>query len=321
MLNNKNRLFIFFKKIFLVIFVYLIVIFIFGFNFSNNAYGFECNNGPRNTDAGGCGRACLAGDPWTKYDKKMECYSSGGGYYWVGGTNFCLKKLTYICSTADKCERTSDNGLKWGNCDCSVGSLYKVCCRSDGSRAPCTQLNIDNRPPPEGVCSSGSTTVRGTSCPVSCSDTRSCGQKCAAAGCAACACDGDSRSSSYNWSSLGCSRDCGTCYCGKPKCTCGSWTARGCGEGSCGSLQRRYTQTCTPSQVNLNARMILPAVFVAAGKTELVMLLGIVLLEKEDKRELVAPLVVTLPHAVLPILPVIVFVIGQMPAVGKEAVL
>jgi hypothetical protein len=75
------------------------------------------------------------------------------------------------------------------------------------------------------------------------------------------------------------------------------------------------------AQVNLNARMILPAVFVAAGKTELVMLLGIVLLEKEDKRELVAPLVVTLPHAVLPILPVIVFVIGQMPAVGKEAVL
>jgi hypothetical protein len=89
--------------------------------------------------------------------------------------------------------------------------------------------------------------VYSSACKPACSDTRDCGTKCASAGCDKCACDSDYQSPTYSWSSLGCSSDCSTCYCGELKCSCSGWTARGCGEGSCGSLQRRYTQTCTPS--------------------------------------------------------------------------
>ena len=82
-----------------------------------------------------------------------------------------------------------------------------------------------------------------------CSDTRSCGAKCAASGCDACACDGDSRSSSYNWSSLGCSRDCKTCYCGRrisgPTSTPGGATHKVCSGTSCVTVSGAGSNQCS----------------------------------------------------------------------------
>ena len=48
----------------------------------------------------------------------------------------------------------------------------------------------------------------------SCENTLNCGQTCAANGCDACACDSDYQNPAYSWSSLGCSSDCSTCFCG-----------------------------------------------------------------------------------------------------------
>jgi len=164
----------FFNKIIFFLFIFQIIFFVAGIK--NQAYAAtyygNCNNGPKNTDSGGCGTACQAGKAWSKYDKYTSCFKGyePSGYSWYSG-DICLKYLAYNCSTADKCVNTSDNGLKWGNCDCSVGSLYKVCCKDDGSRAPCKQLDQDGIDPKEGVCSSGSTTVKGTSCPQTATPT------------------------------------------------------------------------------------------------------------------------------------------------------
>lgn len=198
-----------------------------------------CNNGPSNTNAGGCGTACRCGSAWTKYDKhvggsgdRCEVYVEPQWYY--------ITRIGQICSTADKCVSPSDNGLKWGNCDCSVGSLYKVCCRSDGSRAPCSQLNLDGRDPPEGVCSSGSTTVSGTSCPCNCSGW-------ALGSCGASGCGSQQRPRIRSCSPSGCASEFDGCENSSSCCSCGGWSARGCGDADCGDLQRRYTRDCNPN--------------------------------------------------------------------------
>ena len=69
------------------------------------------------------------------------------------------------------------------------------------------------------ICRVEEECVYSSSCVPACSNTSDCGHTCAANSCDACACDNDPRSSAYSWSSLGCSSDCGTCYCGKPKTT------------------------------------------------------------------------------------------------------
>jgi len=65
------------------------------------------------------------------------------------------------------------------------------------------------------ICRVEEECVYSSSCVPACSNTSDCGHTCAANSCDACACDNDPRSSAYSWSSLGCSRDCSTCYCGK----------------------------------------------------------------------------------------------------------
>jgi hypothetical protein len=228
-----------YQKFLLFSFVFFLGIFLFLLKPQTIFSDYYCNNGPNKNDGGGCGTPCHCGKPWTQYIK-----GSYGSEFCeiIGTTKYFVKMVSELCPTGDVCI-LGEKGLRYGTCDCGFGSIYKMCCVGS---TPVNCIRYGDPKWKRGTCPSGSTIVRGTSCPVSCSDTRTCGQKCSAAGCAACACDGDSRSSSYNWTSLGCSRDCGTCYCGKPKCTCSGWTARGCGGGSCGSLQRLYTRDCNP---------------------------------------------------------------------------
>jgi len=208
--------------------------------------GAQCNNGPSSTNSGGCGTACDEGNPWSKYDKIPYPGSTPSGYVCFPG-GFCLKYLSYVCSTADKCVSPSDNGLKAGYCNCSTGGLYKVCCNGS-ARTTCSQLNQDNLPDPEGVCNG--TTVIGTSCPSTPAPGGgtglNCGGACAQNGCNSCACvsNGDGTSSSYNWSSLGSTSDCSSCSCGMVgsstpppssgggACTAGTWSSTYC--ATCG---------------------------------------------------------------------------------------
>jgi len=77
-----------------------------------------------------------------------------------------------------------------------------------------------------------------------------CGDMCASAGCNACACDNDTRSSAYSWSSLGKSSDCTTCYCGTSagspppsgSCTPGEWSSSRC--ATC-KPTRSWNANCT----------------------------------------------------------------------------
>jgi len=78
-----------------------------------------------------------------------------------------------------------------------------------------------------------------------------CGTLCSQNGCNACACDSDSKSSSYDWNSLGSTYDCNVCYCGKTKttpppstkeCTPGEWSASRC--ASC-DANGNWHDSCT----------------------------------------------------------------------------
>ena len=136
------------------------------------------------------------------------------------------------CSAVDSCLARTTPHLACGLCDvggCSkCGGAYKKCCSSaTGADCPngCRNSNYS------GVCGSGCYPLIGGSCPgggvtpgitpgITPGVTPSgpnCGQKCSSSGCDACACDGDYRSPSYNWSSLGSSSDCSTCWCGIAK--------------------------------------------------------------------------------------------------------
>lgn len=223
-------------------FLFFLIIFLFGLFFflvdSQKAKAYQvCNNGPSNSDSGGCGSACGCGSAWSK--NRIGADVSGSFCKFVAPYSWYYQKIDDICSTADKCVSPSDNGLKWGNCNCSVGSLYKVCCRSDGSRGPCKQLNLDGRNPPEGVCSSGTTTVKGTSCPCNCTSWT-------LGNCGASGCSSTQRPKIRTCSPSGCASTFDGCQSSSTCCSCGDWEKRGCGDGSCSSLQRLYTRNCNP---------------------------------------------------------------------------
>ena len=137
MLRNKNLIYLG-----LIISVFCL----FGLIFETNGACYciyECNNGPSNTNSGGCGTPCGFGQPWTKY-RIYYCVNYSCSYYAVGS----------VCSTADKCLYPgSDIGLKPGYCDCSYGSLYTKCCCSGQNSTYCQRYwQQDNNWPPEGVC-------------------------------------------------------------------------------------------------------------------------------------------------------------------------
>lgn len=67
--------------------------------------GETCNNGPTNTDAGGCGVPCKKKEPWSKYMcEQVVIIGSLEGYS-------VLVRLGDSCSTADKCV-SGDKGLR-----------------------------------------------------------------------------------------------------------------------------------------------------------------------------------------------------------------
>ena len=121
----------------------------------------ECNNGPSNTNSGGCGYACLTGRPWTKY--RLSCRlvePDTCEWKWVVAAS--------ICSSGDKYDGAGSPYLRAGFCNCSVGGPYKVCCSNvDNSPVAANRASSDTTNPPyEAYCPSGSTTVPGLSCPV-----------------------------------------------------------------------------------------------------------------------------------------------------------
>ncbi|MCL5006808.1 MAG: hypothetical protein M1153_01500, partial [Patescibacteria group bacterium] len=109
-------------------------------NYCNpSAYANQtCDNGPSNTDSGGCptsgAPACGSGSPWTQYETK--CIDAG---YYLGNDkcNWGLVQVSAVCSTADKYQPNStypggdSSILDAGSCTCSVGGPYKVCCALD----------------------------------------------------------------------------------------------------------------------------------------------------------------------------------------------
>jgi len=152
----------------------------------------DCNNGPSNTNSGGCDLACVplcedtdfiteklankyenlrdecreqAGqtDPWKKYTGRLIMVDTPEET--EGG--ICSSHITYttefeskfedLCSTANKCVPISatenETGLHPGQCKCgSVGDIYKYCC-SGSTPAQCSKWGSqDPFPPPEGVC-------------------------------------------------------------------------------------------------------------------------------------------------------------------------
>ncbi len=119
----------------------------------------DCYNGPTNTNSGGCGTACGVGDAWSHYSAACKNVAKPDNpeyceYVWV-------KAADKVCSTGDKCI-SGEKGLRAGSCDCSYGGLYKTCCK--GNKAvKCVKASSalqDTSYPDEGVCPSGSTTVR-----------------------------------------------------------------------------------------------------------------------------------------------------------------
>jgi len=96
-------------------FLLFLIVFFFGFLLfflkPQVIIAYECNNGPSNSDSGGCGIPCGCGSVWTLYEKdrygEQGCDFSEGKYWWI-------TKVSEICSTADKCLNPSDNALRAG---------------------------------------------------------------------------------------------------------------------------------------------------------------------------------------------------------------
>ena len=85
--------------------------------------------------------------------------------------------LVRNCSTGDKCltdtcQDAASPLLRFGRCDCTAGSAYKICCaRSGGVYTPVLAINAtgqdDRISPQEGMCPGGAQQEhRGTQCPI-----------------------------------------------------------------------------------------------------------------------------------------------------------
>jgi len=170
----------------------------------------------------GCG---AAGCSSTLMAQRQYCY-------WSDGSGLCDTNYQCVSSSSCSCTLVSWTDRGCGQGGCASYQMYQTANYS-----------------PSG-CSSSSRCVDSSSC------GSNCGQLCSSRGCAACACNGDSRSNSYNWSSIGQTYDCHSpaCYCGTPKCSCTSWSTGTCGGGSCSDMERYQTRSCTPSGCDSTSR-------------------------------------------------------------------
>jgi len=143
-------------------FLLFLIVFFFGFFLFFlkpqiiKASGWECNNGPSNTDAGGCGTPCHCGNPWSLYNKDINlgqtfCEIVGTSYYYV---DF----VSNICPTGDVCIQ-GEKGLRMGYCDCSFGPIYKACCQGSTPVACVAAPGYDPKWL-KGQCPPGSTTTQ-----------------------------------------------------------------------------------------------------------------------------------------------------------------
>jgi len=121
---------------------------------------YYCNNGPDNEDGGGCGTPCHCGSAWTQYIKENN--ESGWEFCELSeGTFWYVMTVSELCPTGDVCI-LGENGLRYGTCDCLFGSIYKMCCVGS---TPVNCIRYGDPKWGRGTCPSGSTIVRGTSCP------------------------------------------------------------------------------------------------------------------------------------------------------------
>lgn len=110
--------------------------------------------------------ACPATYPgsstWTKYSLFPTCYYNVAldRYAWLYNYN------SAVFSTADKCVLSDPASyLRSGQCDGSIGGIYKTCCNNSGggmSSQACVQIQPYSGapyPPYDGVCPSGSYSV------------------------------------------------------------------------------------------------------------------------------------------------------------------
>ncbi|MFA7715023.1 MAG: fibronectin type III domain-containing protein, partial [Candidatus Paceibacterota bacterium] len=128
-----------------------------------------CNNGPSNTDSGGCGNgiACNEGNPWKQYIRIEWCNKDNA---------CCFNIYGDLCSTGDKCI-PGEKGLRAGDCNCGTfsPSIYKACCSGSTPFSCIKSANFfqDNFSPDEGQCPENApeTEYGVTSCPASASCT------------------------------------------------------------------------------------------------------------------------------------------------------
>jgi len=145
-----------------------------------------CNNGPSNTNSGGCGTACMdlcdnflftGSDqnretcrnvmqrtrPWGQYNARGTMTSSGFNGQEFTGRAFSFFRAADVCSTADKLTPGNLPRLRAGSCACGEGQvrgIYKVCCEREGSNwVPVNAVEYgtqDDFLPREGRCPTGS---------------------------------------------------------------------------------------------------------------------------------------------------------------------
>lgn len=155
----------------------------------------ECNNGPDIYNSNRCkdqkGNPLIPCEnvdtkPWTKYSIKCLYRETTGGLLLTPVWKIVTGPK--ICSTADKTYNYNgepDPLMRWGNCDCTAGSSYKICCQknNDGTytKVPAVKLKVDTTNPPyEAVCpaSADKPVAYITECPGPVSYTLSVSAKC-----------------------------------------------------------------------------------------------------------------------------------------------
>lgn len=113
----------------------------------------QCGLGYCSSTVNGC---CSQTNDWTKY--KVNCINNSKGY--LDGV-ICTEQWVIagsVCSNADKYNSSEPRMILTGNCDCSPGFTYKACCQNKVLVNAVT-TNLDNKPPLEAYCPSGSTQI------------------------------------------------------------------------------------------------------------------------------------------------------------------